>query len=227
MPHQCNTARHLDHILHFKGRSRGKGIRQHRRIHRTSCAEALINESPERTRPTFPHIRRRNELRNFSGSSRSVGRPRSSSSSRGMRSSGPETSSRHGPPQTAPHACRTPALPGVSCSPDRFAPCTPLQATSPAANNPGKVVAPMHIRPDPAHHIVGAGRDRESILPSCRCRIAGRWHRWWGTAVSQRRRRDASHPDRRAARESPPFRTRSPATPHRAAPARRPDGSGA
>jgi hypothetical protein len=51
-----------------------------RRIQRTSWADALINESPERTSPTFPHISRRSELRSFSGSSRSAGRPCSSSS---------------------------------------------------------------------------------------------------------------------------------------------------
>ena len=45
----------------------------------------------------------------------------------------------------------------------RFAPCTPVQAASPAAQRPGSAVAPSRSVSTPPRQVVGGRRDRQPV----------------------------------------------------------------
>ena len=136
------------------------------RFQRDNWAEALMSESRERTKPTLPHMSRRRELPNFSGSSTSQGDPPSSSRRPGTG---------HGCPgfphvewRREPLASRRRALRAVSTR-------QPVGSVDPAARHftrrkkPWKARGAVEIRPHSPHHIVRAWARPESILPSYRC----------------------------------------------------------
>ena len=56
----------------------------------------------------------------------------------------------------------------------RFAPCRPVQAHSPTANRPGSEERPVEVGGDPAHHVVGGGRDRDRLARRVEARLAER-----------------------------------------------------
>ena len=102
----------------------------------------------------------------------------------------------------------------------RLAPCTPEQATSPAAHRPGSDGGAVEVGDDAAAEVVGGRRDRQPVAGRVEADLGQARRRWSGSA-----RRTARGRWRRARQWSTPCssirRGHGPATPRRGAAARR------
>ena len=66
----------------------------------------------------------------------------------------------------------------------RLAPCRPVQAHSPTANRPGSEERPVEVGGDPAHQVVGGGRDRDRLARRVEARPRARASKTFGKRAS-------------------------------------------
>ena len=91
------------------------------------------------------------------------------------RTGGPSSAVATGPRSAACRGGRAPARPPTTrpssrlLDASRLAPCSPVRATSPAANRPGTFGAAVHVGDDAAAAVVRAGHHRDRLRAAGRC----------------------------------------------------------